>query len=88
MYPLKVGVREVGWTNTSLTINGRDVYIRGCGKHEDADVSIYDSCMRIFFVMVFLNFTMVLNSLKKSDMFATIAIQLWLFSIPGEVEAT
>ena len=29
----------MGWNNTGLTINDTPLYIRGCGKHEDADVS-------------------------------------------------
>lgn len=39
IYPQKVGIRSVGWNSTTLTINGVPVYLRGVGKHEDADVS-------------------------------------------------
>ncbi|KAF2368565.1 Glycoside hydrolase family 2 catalytic domain [Trinorchestia longiramus] len=38
VYPVKVGLREVAWNTTGVTINGRPLYIRGCGKHEDADI--------------------------------------------------
>lgn len=37
-YPQKVGIRTVGWNSTTLTINGEPMYLRGCGKHEDADI--------------------------------------------------
>ncbi|XP_045127960.1 beta-glucuronidase-like isoform X2 [Portunus trituberculatus] len=37
-YPQKVGIRSVGWNSTTLTINGVPMYLRGCGKHEDADI--------------------------------------------------
>lgn len=37
-YPQKVGIRSIGWNATSLTINGVPMYLRGCGKHEDADI--------------------------------------------------
>ncbi|XP_071538657.1 beta-glucuronidase-like isoform X2 [Panulirus ornatus] len=38
IYPQKVGIRAVGWNSTTLTINNRPMYLRGCGKHEDADI--------------------------------------------------
>ncbi|XP_050696956.1 beta-glucuronidase-like isoform X2 [Eriocheir sinensis] len=38
VYPQKVGIRSVGWNSTTLTINGEPMYLRGCGKHEDADI--------------------------------------------------
>nr|XP_045617692.1 beta-glucuronidase-like isoform X2 [Procambarus clarkii] len=38
MYPQKVGIRTVGWNSTTLTINNKPVYLRGCGKHEDSDI--------------------------------------------------
>ena len=38
LYPQKVGIRSVGWNSTTLTINEVPMYLRGCGKHEDADV--------------------------------------------------
>lgn len=40
MYPQKVGIRTVGWNSTTLTMNNKPLYLRGCGKHEDADVSM------------------------------------------------
>ena len=38
-YPVRVGIRELAWDNDSLSINHRPVYLRGVGKHEDANVS-------------------------------------------------
>ncbi|XP_021710750.1 beta-glucuronidase isoform X1 [Aedes aegypti] len=38
VYRLKVGVRTLEWTNTSLLINGRPIYFRGFGRHEDSDI--------------------------------------------------
>ncbi|XP_068249999.1 beta-glucuronidase-like isoform X5 [Palaemon carinicauda] len=38
LYPQKVGIRVVGWNSTTLTINGVPAYLRGCGRHEDADI--------------------------------------------------
>ncbi|XP_042211012.1 beta-glucuronidase-like isoform X1 [Homarus americanus] len=38
VYPQKVGIRTIGWNSTTLTINNKPVYLRGCGKHEDADI--------------------------------------------------
>lgn len=39
VYRLKVGVRTLSWNNTSFMINGKPVYFRGFGRHEDSDVS-------------------------------------------------
>nr|XP_027216434.1 beta-glucuronidase-like [Penaeus vannamei] len=38
LYPQKVGIRTLGWNSTTLTINNRPLYLRGCGRHEDADI--------------------------------------------------
>nr|CAD7394812.1 unnamed protein product [Timema cristinae] len=38
VYRLPVGIRTVKWNNTSLLINGRTLYLRGFGKHEDSDI--------------------------------------------------
>ncbi|CAG2068043.1 unnamed protein product, partial [Timema podura] len=38
VYRLPVGIRTVKWNNTSLLINGRPLYLRGFGKHEDSDL--------------------------------------------------
>ncbi|KAK4302474.1 hypothetical protein Pmani_025435 [Petrolisthes manimaculis] len=38
LYPQKVGIRTLGWNSTTLTINNKPLYLRGCGKHEDADI--------------------------------------------------
>ncbi|XP_032293202.1 beta-glucuronidase isoform X4 [Drosophila virilis] len=38
VYRLSVGLRTLSWNNTSFLINGKPVYFRGFGRHEDADV--------------------------------------------------
>lgn len=38
VYRLNVGLRTLSWTNTSFHINGKPIYFRGFGRHEDADV--------------------------------------------------
>uniref|UniRef100_A0A1A9WT52 Beta-glucuronidase n=1 Tax=Glossina brevipalpis TaxID=37001 RepID=A0A1A9WT52_9MUSC len=38
VYRLKVGIRSLKWNNSTLKINGRSVYLRGLGKHEDTDL--------------------------------------------------
>lgn len=39
IYRLKVGIRTLTWNSTSFLINGKPIYFRGFGKHEDSDVS-------------------------------------------------
>ncbi|XP_046481350.1 beta-glucuronidase isoform X1 [Neodiprion pinetum] len=36
VYRLPVGIRTITWTNTSLLLNGKPVYFRGFGRHEDS----------------------------------------------------
>lgn len=36
IYRLPIGIRTLQWTNTSLLINNRKVYLRGFGRHEDS----------------------------------------------------
>ena len=38
IYYLPFGARTIKWSDTSLLINGKPIYIRGFGRHEDADV--------------------------------------------------
>uniref|UniRef100_A0A1A9VL01 Beta-glucuronidase n=1 Tax=Glossina austeni TaxID=7395 RepID=A0A1A9VL01_GLOAU len=38
VYRLKVGIRSLKWNNSTLMINGRPIYLRGLGKHEDSDL--------------------------------------------------
>jgi len=38
VYRQRFGVREFAWNASSLTVNGRPIYIRGFGKHEDSDI--------------------------------------------------
>lgn len=38
-YRLPVGIRSLSWNNDSLYLNGKPLYLRGFGKHEDSDVS-------------------------------------------------
>ncbi|PSN44377.1 Beta-glucuronidase [Blattella germanica] len=37
IYRLPVGIRTVEWNNTTILINGRPIYMRGFGRHEDSD---------------------------------------------------
>lgn len=36
VYRLPIGIRTLTWTNTSLLLNDKPVYMRGFGKHEDS----------------------------------------------------
>ncbi|XP_034941701.1 beta-glucuronidase [Chelonus insularis] len=36
IYRLPVGIRTLKWTNTSLLLNNKPVYMRGFGRHEDS----------------------------------------------------
>ncbi|KAG5337921.1 BGLR glucuronidase, partial [Acromyrmex heyeri] len=36
VYRLPIGIRTLAWTNTSLLLNNRPVYMRGFGRHEDS----------------------------------------------------
>lgn len=38
VYRQPVGIRTVEWTNSSVLINGKPIYIRGFGKHEDGNI--------------------------------------------------
>ncbi|XP_051859723.1 beta-glucuronidase-like [Drosophila albomicans] len=38
VYRLPVGIRSLSWSNDSLTLNGKPLYLRGFGKHEDSDI--------------------------------------------------
>lgn len=38
-YYHKIGIRTIKWTDTSVMINGKPIYFRGFGMHEDSDVS-------------------------------------------------
>ncbi|KAL7737165.1 hypothetical protein ACLKA6_005363 [Drosophila palustris] len=37
-YRLPVGIRSLSWNNESLLLNGKPLYLRGFGKHEDSDI--------------------------------------------------
>ncbi|XP_017122793.1 beta-glucuronidase [Drosophila elegans] len=37
-YRLPVGIRSLSWSNDSLLINGKPLYLRGFGRHEDSDI--------------------------------------------------
>ncbi|KAJ9589256.1 hypothetical protein L9F63_017538, partial [Diploptera punctata] len=39
IYRLPVGIRKLEWTNDTFTINGKPIYMRGFGRHEDSDAS-------------------------------------------------
>ncbi|XP_065719451.2 beta-glucuronidase isoform X4 [Drosophila suzukii] len=38
VYRLKVGIRTLSWNKKQFLINGKPVYFRGFGRHEDADI--------------------------------------------------
>lgn len=38
VYRQPIGIRTIHWTNSSLLINGKPVYLRGFGRHEDSDI--------------------------------------------------
>lgn len=37
-YELKFGIRNLDWNQNGLNINGKPVYIKGLGRHEDSDI--------------------------------------------------
>ncbi|XP_046998789.1 beta-glucuronidase-like isoform X1 [Schistocerca americana] len=38
IYRLPVGIRRLTWDSSSFLINGKPIYIRGFGRHEDSDI--------------------------------------------------
>ncbi|XP_037709618.1 beta-glucuronidase [Drosophila subpulchrella] len=38
VYRLPVGIRSLSWSNDSLLLNGKPLYLRGFGRHEDSDI--------------------------------------------------
>lgn len=38
VYRLPIGIRSLEWTGTSLLINGKPIYFRGFGRHEDSAI--------------------------------------------------
>ncbi|XP_061509526.1 beta-glucuronidase isoform X4 [Anopheles gambiae] len=38
VYRFKVGIRTLEWNNSSFLINGKPIYFRGFGRHEDSDI--------------------------------------------------
>ena len=41
VYRLPIGIRILKWNNASFGINDKPVYMRGFGRHEDSDASIF-----------------------------------------------
>ncbi|CAH1109275.1 unnamed protein product [Psylliodes chrysocephalus] len=37
-YSLPIGIRTISWTNSSLLINNKPIYLHGFGRHEDSDI--------------------------------------------------
>lgn len=37
-YDQPFGIRELTWDNTTFKINGKPIYLRGFGRHEDSDI--------------------------------------------------
>ena len=48
IYRLPIGIRRIGWNNTGVYINSESVYLKGFGRHEDANVSLL-GCQDPFF---------------------------------------
>lgn len=46
IYRLPFGVRFIEWNSTGVYINGKSVYFKGFGRHEDAIVNFYITCIR------------------------------------------
>lgn len=40
VYRLPFGIRFIEWDSASVYINGKSVYFKGFGRHEDAIVSL------------------------------------------------
>lgn len=40
VYRMKFGFRKLAWNDKQFLINGKPIYFRGFGRHEDSDVSI------------------------------------------------
>ncbi|XP_065215861.1 beta-glucuronidase isoform X1 [Planococcus citri] len=38
VYRQPVGIRSLTWNNTSVLINGKPIYLRGFGRHEDSNI--------------------------------------------------
>lgn len=38
VYRMPVGIRTVSWTNTTVLINDKPIYLRGFGRHEDSAI--------------------------------------------------
>jgi beta-glucuronidase len=38
VYRLPVGIRKLEWSDKTVKINGKPIYIRGFGRHEDSAV--------------------------------------------------
>lgn len=39
VYRMKFGFRKLSWNDKQMLINGKPIYFRGFGRHEDSDVS-------------------------------------------------
>lgn len=37
-YELKFGIRNLEWDGSTVKINGKPIYIKGLGRHEDSDI--------------------------------------------------
>lgn len=46
VYRLKIGVRSLQWNAREFLINGKPIYFRGFGRHEDSDV-----CKLVTFIL-------------------------------------
>lgn len=40
-YRLRIGIRTLNWDSNGVYINGKSIYFKGFGRHEDAIVSAH-----------------------------------------------
>lgn len=62
IYRLKIGVRSLMWDDKQFLINGRPIYFRGFGKHEDSDVTLQ---LNDFSMCLFVNSYALTDSWKR-----------------------
>lgn len=56
IYRMKFGFRKISWNEKQLLINGKPIYFRGFGRHEDSDVSQFNWTLRNAFNQLLTNF--------------------------------
>lgn len=49
VYRLKIGVRTLHWNSKEFLINGKPIYFRGFGRHEDSDVKFNRKTVQTYY---------------------------------------